>query len=428
MNAPAISIDALRSAVSAFPDDSLMPARLDALDHMDRSGFPTPLQEEWKYTDLEPIFDISNRWLADGAANAPAVSHQDAIAVICQSVEAHWLVVANGFIDEDSLARAKVSGIAVTRLSERESAFCFDAALADLNTALLHDGLHIGISATTTLDKPIGILIVDDASTCVGVSQSRIEIELEPNSEAEFIEYHASIGDADHYANTVIGLKLGVGASTNFVRVQNRHLNHSQTARLAAELDHDSRLDCCGFDLGGRLIRNDLHVEIQGRGASATLNGLYLAGDGQHIDNHTRSDHRVGPATSAQEYRGILSGDCRCVWNGKAIVHAGADGTDAQQANHNLLLSEKSEIDTKPELEIYADDVKCSHGTTVGQLDDKALFYLRSRGLNKKYARQVLTRAFAGSIVNKSPITTLRQHLAEMVEKRLGELTDGEIL
>lgn len=428
MNAPAISIDALRSAVAEFPHDSLMPARLDALEHMDRCGLPTPLSEEWKYTDLEPIVGISNRWLAGGAPNATAIGHQEAIAAICANIEAHWLVVANGIIDEDSLASAKVSGIAVTRLSERDSVFSFDAPLADLNTALLRDGLHICISATTILDKPVGILIVDDATTGVSVSQSRIEIELEANSRAEFIEYHASFGDADHYANTVIGLNLSVGASTNFVRIQNRNLNHSQTSRLAVRLDHDSRFDYCGFDLGGRLIRNDLHIDIHGRGASAAFHGLYVAGDGQHIDNHTRSDHHVGPATSEQEYRGILSGDCRCVWNGKAIVHAGADGTDAQQANHNLLLSEKSEIDTKPELEIYADEVKCSHGTTVGQLDENALFYLRSRGLNKKYAKQILTRAFAGSIVNKSPITTLRQHLAEMVEKRLRDLTDSEFL
>jgi len=428
MNAPVISIDALRNAVAEFPDDSLMPARLDALERMDRCGLPTPLNEEWKYTDLQPIVGISNRWLAGGAPKAPVIGHQDAIAAICTSIEAHWLVVANGIIDADSMANANVSGIAVTRLSERDSVLRFDSPLSDLNTALLHDGLHIGISAETTLDKPVGILIVDDATTGVSVSQSRLEIELEANSSAEFIEYHASFGDADHYSNTVIGLHLGSGASTNYVRLQDRNLNHSQTTRLAVRLDHDSRFDYCGFDLGGRLVRNDLHIDILGSGAAATFHGLYLAGDGQHVDNHTRSDHHVGPAKSEQEYRGILSGNCRCVWNGKAIVHAGAAGTDAQQANHNLLLSDKSEIDTKPELEIYADEVKCSHGTTVGQLDEKALFYLRSRGLSKNYAKQVLTRAFAGSVVNKSPIKALRQHVDEMVEKRLRELTGGDFL
>jgi Fe-S cluster assembly protein SufD len=181
-------------------------------------------------------------------------------------------------------------------------------------------------------------------------------------------------------------------------------------------------IDYCGFDLGGKLVRNDLHVEIEGKGAMAQFDGLYMADHGQHIDNHTRVDHKVGPANSIQEYRGILAGACQCVWNGKAIVHAGADGTDAQQQNHNLLLSEKSEIDAKPELEIYADDVKCSHGTTVGQLDEQSIYYLRTRGLNEPFARQILTRAFAGRIANKSPIPALHRLIAEMIDLRLNEI------
>jgi Fe-S cluster assembly protein SufD len=133
----------------------------------------------------------------------------------------------------------------------------------------------------------------------------------------------------------------------------------------------------------------------------------------------------VGPAKSRQEYRGILAGNARCIWNGKAVVHAGADGTDAEQANHNLLLSEKAEVDAKPELEIYADDVKCSHGTTIGQLDETALFYLRTRGLSKRDAKQVLTRAFAQAVVSKSPIASIREVLAEMISTRLAGLVEG---
>ena len=176
------------------------------------------------------------------------------------------------------------------------------------------------------------------------------------------------------------------------------------------------------YDLGGGLVRNDVDIDLGEPGADAVFNGLYLAGDGQHIDNHTRVDHRVGPATSSQEYRGILNGHCRCVWNGKAIVHKGADGTNANQANHNLLLSDKAEIDAKPELEIYADDVKCSHGTTVGQLDETALFYLRTRGLDERQARTVLTRAFAADLVGRAPIDAAKELIASMVEARLTNL------
>jgi Fe-S cluster assembly protein SufD len=177
------------------------------------------------------------------------------------------------------------------------------------------------------------------------------------------------------------------------------------------------------YDLGGGLVRNDVDIDLGAKGADLVCNGLYLAGDGQHIDNHIRIDHRVGPASSTQEFRGILNGRCRCVWNGKAIVHKGADGTDAKQANHNLLLSDNAEIDAKPELEIYADDVKCSHGTTVGQLDETALFYLRSRGLGKHQAIQVLTRAFAADLVGRAPVNAAKAVIAALVDARLAELT-----
>ena len=192
------------------------------------------------------------------------------------------------------------------------------------------------------------------------------------------------------------------------------------------DLGRDARCASAGFDLGGGLIRNDLVVNISNPGADVAFDGLYLAGDGQHIDNHTRVDHRVGPATSRQEYRGIMNGNCRCVWNGKAIVHEGADGTDADQANHNLLLSDKAEIDAKPELEIYTDDVKCSHGTTVGQLDETSLFYLRSRGLDKQRATQILTHAFAAGLVARSPVEAARDTITSLVEARLATLIQSD--
>jgi Fe-S cluster assembly protein SufD len=196
-------------------------------------------------------------------------------------------------------------------------------------------------------------------------------------------------------------------------------------SRLTARLARDAVLNHAAFDLGGALVRNDIDVDIAGPGAAVNLQGLYLAHDRQHIDNHTRIDHRVGPATSVEEYRGILNDRARCVWNGKAIVHAGADGTDAQQTNRNLLLSAKAEIDTKPELEIYADDVKCSHGATVGQLDPDALFYLRTRGLDRAQAARALTRAFAAAIVDRIPVAAARRRIEQAIDERLTALIDG---
>ena len=217
----------------------------------------------------------------------------------------------------------------------------------------------------------------------------------------------------------MIDINVGGNAAANHVRIQDRDLSHVQTASTNVNVGRDARFSSTGFDLGGGLVRNDMVIDIAHAGAEISFDGLYLAGEGQHIDNHTRVDHRAGPATSRQEYRGILNGKCRCVWNGKAIVHQGADGTDADQANHNLLLSEKAEIDAKPELEIYTDDVKCSHGTTVGQLDEAALFYLRTRGLDRQHAKRVLTHAFAAGLVSRIPVASARESVGKLVEARL---------
>ncbi|MDH3533460.1 MAG: Fe-S cluster assembly protein SufD [Gammaproteobacteria bacterium] len=426
-SAASISIPALRDAILKMPQDALTKTRLAALEHLDEHGTPTIRHEDWKYTDLAPLIDISNEWLAAGAHTERADSIASTIADVQSRFDADWLVVINGTIDMASVATVQAAGINVALLSETEPTLHFTAPLSDLNVSLLRDGLRIHVDAGVTLEKPVGILVIDSASSTVGVAQVHVEIEMAPGSDAGFLEYHASSGSASHYANSVVRLAIGDNAAARYVRLQDRSPAHSQTGRLDAQLGRCGRLSYCGFDLGGKLVRNDLSVQLDKPGAEASFDGLYLAGGQQHIDNHTRVDHLVGPATSRQEYRGILGGSSRCVWNGKAVVHVGADGTDAEQANHNLLLSDSAEVDAKPELEIYADEVKCSHGTTIGQLDETALFYLRTRGLDRREAKQIMTRAFAQSIVRKAPIESLQNAIAEQVATKLDALGDGDM-
>jgi len=374
---------------------------------------PTTREEDWKYTDLGRARDISERWLQAGAPS-PSRDLDDEIGRLTGSIDATWFVLQNGVL----LDPPEASGITFERL---DSVPIADSALAELNSALLRDGIRITVDGH--LDKPIGLLIVDGADDA-SVTQAYIEVAFAEGAAGDVIEIQASVGNGDQYNNSFLDMRLGRNASANHVRLQNRALSHVQTSRTTVTAGRDCRFRSAGFDLGGGLIRNDLVVDVAGRGADIAFDGLYLAGDGQHIDNHTRVDHRVGPAKSRQEYRGILNGKCRCVWNGKAIVHEGADGTDADQANHNLLLSERAEIDAKPELEIYTDDVKCSHGTTVGQLDEIALFYLRTRGLDKRRATQVLTHAFAAGLVSRVPVDAAKERVSELMESRLGALLD----
>ena len=420
MKATVLSLDALQAAVDRLPDNRLAPARRAALDALRKSGLPTMRHEEYKYTDLSHVIDISNRWLDGEHVETPATS--TSVDEASTQIDADWLVFRNGQVDASAL---DVAGVSITRLGDTGLEQTATTELGNLNTALLADGLQITIAANARLERPIGLLIADYASVTAGVAQLRVDIVVEESASAGFVEFHTSGGDADHYGNTVINLSVGDNATVEYLRLQERSLEHSQTTRLSVNVGRDSTFSHAAFDLGGKLVRNDLDIRLVEPGAHAAINGLYLVGDGQHIDNHTRVDHVVGPAASRQEYRGILTGRARGVWNGKAIVHEGADGTDAEQSNHNLLLSQNAEINAKPELEIYADDVKCSHGTTVGQLDKSAMFYLRTRGLSRHDARQVLTRAFAQAIVAKAPLKALHEVVAEKIAARLDALMLG---
>lgn len=415
----------LRAASERLPDDGLRAVRQRALVALSEFSLPTTRDENWKYTNLAPAIALSNDWLArlaDGTAPRAAAGSPELPAI-----DAHLLVLADGLVDEVALQRvseATDGALSITRLRDRAAAVSADDPMDAFNAALLQDGLHIGIAAGAELDRPLAIVYADGASL---LCQSRVVVDVGPGAAIELVEYHPGGGPPRHFANGVVQLGLGAGARVGYVRIQARDTRRTQVGKLAARLERDALLDYASFDLGGGLVRQDVVADIAAPGAEVRMHGLYLADGEQHIDNHTRIDHRVGPAVSREEYRGILNGRARCVWNGKAIVHDGADGTDAQQANHNLLLSPQAEIDTKPELEIYAEDVKCSHGATVGELDKAALFYLRTRGLARDQAAHVLTRAFAARVLTQLPVASLHAHLDELIDQRLDELLQENV-
>ncbi|MAD91815.1 MAG: Fe-S cluster assembly protein SufD [Gammaproteobacteria bacterium] len=424
MSRSSLSMENLRKVVQDLPTDSLSPTRNAALINLSKSGLPTTKHEDWKYTDLKQPLDISNRWLAEGAFKTKNESLEFTIESIVASVDANWLIISNGKIDLQYFNKEK--NIEVSRFSETTAPCIFDRPLSYFNAALMQDGLKVFINTSTK--KPIGFLIIDNTDKSVSISQVNIEIEVACNCDSEIIEYHHSAGREDHYSNSVVTLNVNKNAITRYTKIQNRQTNHTQTSLAAITLKKDSKLKMACFDLGGGLIRNDVNINLIEPGSNADFNGLYLAGENQHIDNHTKVEHFVGPASSSQEYRGILNSDSCCVWNGRAIVHKGADGTDANQKNQNLLLSEKAEINTKPELEIYADEVKCSHGATVGQLDESAIFYLRTRGLSIQQATEIITQAFAADLVNKIPVSTVKEEVSLLVSSRLSKLISDKLV
>lgn len=430
----AIAHELLEAAVARMPEDALTPARKAALAHFATSGFPAVRDEDWKYTNLRHAVELSNAWLgnevvASRESNMTAAAEQ-AVKAITESIDAYWIIVANGIATVDAMPDAndlQSNGISITKLSQNGNvaAMIADDPMTSFNAALLQDGLQVRVHPSADPSKPLAFMFVDEA-TQGGLSQARLIIDVGAGAMIDIIEAHVSIGPDAQFANTVIQLDVADGARVGFVRIQERADSHIQVGKLIADLRRDAYFDYASFDFGGSLIRNDVAINIMEPGASVNLNGLYLAAGKQHIDNHTRVDHRVGPSQSREEYRGILGGDSQCVFNGKAIVHKGADGTDAEQSNHNLLLSETAEIDTKPELEIYAEDVKCAHGATVGQLERSALFYLRSRGLDRDEAVQLLTRAFAARILTASPIAEAHTYIGQKTDQHLDALIHGD--
>lgn len=423
MTAGLIDKSVLDAAVNALPGDRLIDHRRKAAERFASLGFPTVGQEDWKYTNLSKLAEFSLEWLQEASAypaNDPEAGIDAILAAVQDKIDAHWIVVCNGL---PGVALPDIPGVKLERLSTaHDAALTFDDALSAFNMALLRDGLRIGVDADAAPDKPIAILHIDSPGS--RVSQARIVIELAANAGLQIVECALSTGGGRQFTNSVTDIRLGQGARLDHVRIQDRHTDHSGVNRIQATLDRDSIVRFDGFDFGGALTRNDLVTDINGSGASVALNGLYLSAGEQHIDNHTSINHGIGPSTSEEEYRGILTGRSQCVFNGKVVVAKGADGTDSSQSNHNLLLSDRAEIDTKPELEIYADDVKCAHGATVGQLDQAALFYLRSRGLDRDQAKQVLTRAFAAGMLSALSIPACHEFIAARLDRRLAELVD----
>ena len=430
MNSAPIDFDSLEAAVAKLPPGPLSPVRERAARIFRADGFPDTGDEDWKYTNLASAASVSNRWLTAGGASATGapdrVLHDEAAQNIIEQVDADWLIIRSGEIDAAEIAALQLPPeVSVTPLSSAATLpeIALDTPMSAFNAALLVDGLRIKVSSGARVERPLGLLYVDAPNG--SVSQNRVIVDVAEDAQVKLLECGVSLEDGAQFSNSVTQVELGKNALAKHVRIQYRSEGHIALHRLSVDLEENARCIHNAFDLGGELIRNDVVCRINGVNADVTLGGLYLAGGSQHVDNHTRIEHRVGPATSNEIYRGILAGTSRGVFNGQAIVFVGADGTDANQANHNLLLSNGAEIDTKPELEIYADDVKCSHGATVGQLDENSLYYLRTRGLKTDEARALLTRAFAAEILDGLAIDAADGFLRTCVDRKMSELLGG---
>lgn len=413
-------------------DDRLGELRRGALARFAERGFPGTRIEEWKYTNLRPLerreFALAQELPATlpEAASLPLADAGLPTVAFVNGQFAAGLSRLN-----DLPAGVRVRSIAALLEEQPEAlrphletaATANDnvaSTLAELNTAFFIDGAAIDIADDARLDQPLHLLFISQRADVSVVSHPRVIVNAGRGSEIAIVEHHIGIDDAVNFSNSVAQIVLQDNATLRHYRVQQENAQSFHISNTRVWQSRDSRYFSLNIDLGGMLVRHDLHTYLEGTNAEAILDGLFVLDGRQHCDNHTYVNH-IGPHTRSRErYKGILGGRSRGVFNGKVYVEPSAQKTDSNQTSHNLLLSDNAEIDTKPELEIYADDVKCNHGATVGQLDETALFYLRSRGLGADEARRLLITAFAREMLDSIEAAPVKQYLEDALEVALG--------
>ena len=427
-----IYADAFHELTGARAGEPAWVARLreGAFERFEASGFPTTDEEDWKYTNVAPLARKAFRPAAGAELERAAVE-----TFVSAEARRSRLVFVNGaFRPELSSLEALPQGVVAVdlgaALAGEHAALLWEHlgrlsgeetdAFSLLNTALHAGGAFIHVPADTEVAAPVQLLFLTAPGGAESVTFPRVLVVAGRNSRLDLIEtYAAHEGDAEYFTDAVVEVFVGEGARVTHYKVQDEGARAFHIASTRADVAHDGSYELTTVTLGAQLSRHGIEVVLGSEGAQCRVDGLYLVGTGQHADTHSLIDHREPHCTSRQNYKGILDGRSRAVFNGRVFVREGAHQTDAEQSNKNLLLSSEARVDTKPQLEIYNDDVKCSHGATVGQLEEEELFYLLSRGLHPDLARNLLTYGFAEEIVEKIKIDSIRAQLDDAILNRL---------
>ena len=392
-------------------------------------GFPTPRNEDWHFTSVAPIAES----VFSPLRGSSGTIEQSALEPFTFA-QSDWplLVFVNG---RYNAALSKLGALAKgVRATDLSSTLRNEPALVEpwlgklspldgrsfsaLNAAFMSDGAVIHIAPDTEAPVPLHVIFVSDSSAAKGVAHLRNLIVAGRHSKATVIESYVSLGDSHYFTNAVTEVKVNEGATLAHYKIQRESQRAFHVHTIDAKQARDSHYVSFSFATGGALSRTNIYTSLDGEGCGATLNGLYMADDEQHVDHQTNIVHAQPNCFSREIYKGILSGSAHGVFNGKVYVHPIAQKTDGKQTNNNLLLSERARIDTKPQLEIFADDVRCTHGATVGRLDEMALLYMKSRGVSADRARRLLTYAFAADVLETIEVQAVREELERATLER----------
>ena len=414
----------------------LVARRREAFERFAKAGFPTAKDEEWRFTSVAPIARTAWRTggPADDGSGGPAVTAADLAPYRFGGAEWCTLVFVNGrFAPGLSHRPTLPEGVTVETLAEAtardpaqvERTYARVATpditpFSAFNAAFADDGAVVRVAAGVELTDPVHLLYVTTKAGAGAAVQVRTVVLVERGARAQFVESYAGLGSTASFHNVVTEVVVGEGAWVEHTRIQRESQAAYHIGLTQVEQGRDSHYRSFSLAEGGAIARHDLRARLSGENVETLLYGLYLGRGNQLVDNHTTIFHDYPNCRSWEVYKGILDGRSHAVFNGKVFVKPEAQKTDAKQTNRNLLLSEGARVDTKPQLEIFADDVKCTHGATVGRIDESAFFYLQSRGIPRAEAQRVLTYAFAAEVVNEVASAPVRAALDRLVAARLG--------
>lgn len=422
-------VNSFEQAKSGLPGNWLADAREGAIHNFAAAGFPTQRVETWKYTNLNRLARGTFDPLAEIAV--PAIDAWAGLFIEgCDRI-----VIVNGRVDRSaSTIGALAAGVTVSALSDAVEEIDPElenqlakiapedgAPLVALNTAFMRDGLVLRLAEGTVLARPVQVVhIVDSGDTALAL-HPRTLVVAGDNSDATVIETFAGAQDAGYWTNAVTEIRVGKNATVRHLKRQAESVAAYHTALTQVRLDRDARFSSVALTVGGVLSRNEMKVAFEGEGAECRLAGGALLRGRQHADSTTEADHRVPHTNSDQVFRNVLDDSAHSVFQGGVIVRQDAQKTDSSQSNRNLLLSAGAQADTKPELQIFADDVKCAHGATVGDLDKTAMFYLESRGIPPQQAKALLIEAFIGEVLEGVDEGAVRDHIESAISDWMAE-------
>ena len=407
----------------------LQTLRQGGFDCFRATGFPTTRHEDWRFTNISTIVQ-TNFQLNRNGHRLPTKHQVESYRIsgaVCQ------LTFVDGrFLPQLSSPAALPKGVTVAGLAAQLASKPQQVelhlgrylntqrdAFAALNTAFLEDGGFVHMAKNTVLEEPIHLLFVSTAHEAPTMSHPRNLIVVEEGSQATIIEEYVSLGGAPALCNTATELIAGDNAVVSHYMIEREDVEAFNVSTLRMEQGRSSSIASHSVLIGGALVRNNVHPVLAGEGGECLINGLFIGNGSQHLDNYMLVEHAQPHCGSRQFYNGILDGSAHGVFHGRIVVHKDAQKTDAKQTNRNLLLSAQAQIDTKPQLEIYADDVKCTHGATIGQIEENPLFYLRSRGIDEASARRLLLLAFASECLDRMKEGPARNHVETLIHAHL---------